>query len=556
MRINFKILAATVALASFWAGKPPKSVTDIFAPVVVGTPPSDAYIGLSLMDDGEIRHYNYGEQKESELPLYISSVDSGLTWKTIHLPHDIPYADTRSPISGEYIRATHSKDKVYIIRTKGGIDGDRTITKIDDNIAIMLKPPVFADGGKRVIIAGHGIDRKGCFTYVSTDDGVTWQKSNRINTPPHQSGGHHLGTRWNHGAVEPTVIALSDGRLWMIMRTAQDRHWQSFSTDGGLTWCEPTPSPFYGTITMPTLFKLKDGRILFFWTNTTPLPERKEANGVWDDVFTNRDATHVAISEDDGKTWIGMRELYLNDGRNLKDLASSQGIDKSVHQAQAIQLSDDKVMVAVGQNKRYRKILIFDVDWLYEKERNTTLDDFNENWSAFRYYKGIVGHCGYNRELAPLLIDHPDKAGAKALKIGYTPNDTLVQDRDGALWNFPAAKNGELSVGLKMAQGAQDANLILTDHWFNPTDTVSLYQGQYIVKLNRKELKIKDDKWHTLRIVWQHNGIATLYVDNKKVGKRELNNPTQHGVSYLHILGGDKPDNIGVLIDGVSAKVM
>lgn len=49
--------------------------------------------------------------------------------------------------------------------------------------------------------------------------------------------------------------------------------------------------------------RLEDGRLLFFWCNTTPLPEMETANGVWDDVFTNRDVTHVAISEDDGKTW-------------------------------------------------------------------------------------------------------------------------------------------------------------------------------------------------------------------------------------------------------------
>lgn len=78
-------------------------------------------------------------------------------------------------------------------------------------------------------------------------------------SPDHQGGGFHKGIRWNHGAVEPTVVELKDGTLWMLMRTSQDFHYQAFSKDGGQTWGESEPSPFYGTITMPTLGRLADG---------------------------------------------------------------------------------------------------------------------------------------------------------------------------------------------------------------------------------------------------------------------------------------------------------
>ena len=47
----------------------------VFAPVVVGIPPSDAYIGLSKMPDGEIRHYNYGERKEDDKPIVRISIN-------------------------------------------------------------------------------------------------------------------------------------------------------------------------------------------------------------------------------------------------------------------------------------------------------------------------------------------------------------------------------------------------------------------------------------------------------------------------------------------------
>lgn len=40
----------------------PLVLDSVCAPLKVATPPSDAYIGLSLLDNGEVRHYNYGEQ--------------------------------------------------------------------------------------------------------------------------------------------------------------------------------------------------------------------------------------------------------------------------------------------------------------------------------------------------------------------------------------------------------------------------------------------------------------------------------------------------------------
>ena len=112
--ISFCISACCLATSAIAENRClPTSIDSVFAPVKVAVQPSDAYIGLSLMDDGELRHYNYGEQAEPG-SFYLSSRDNGITWTKINTPRDMPFADRKSPITGEYIRLTNmGKQGVY-----------------------------------------------------------------------------------------------------------------------------------------------------------------------------------------------------------------------------------------------------------------------------------------------------------------------------------------------------------------------------------------------------------------------------------------------------------
>lgn len=526
----------------------------VMEPRKVGTPPSDAYIGLSLLETGEIRHYNYGEQAEPG-SFYLSSTDGGETWKRVNTPKEIPFADTRSPLSGEYIRLIAAPGMgTYVLRTEGGIGGDRTMRKISDSMAIMLKPPIFTREGKRIVVAGHyGLQRdlpKACFTYVSDDDGRTWTQSSLVTTPDHEGGGIHQGIRWNHGAAEPTVVELTDGRLWMLIRTSQDHHYQSFSSDGGLTWEEATPSPFYGTITMPTIGRLEDGRLLFIWSNTTPLPETGNTDGVWEDVFTNRNAIHAAISSDDGKTWHGFRELYLDPRRDAEDFGTSPGIDKSVHQSQFVEPSPGRILVSLGQHPLHRALVLFDVDWLYQAERKDDFSNGLNDWSVFSYYKGIVGHCGYNRTAGCAVVDGH-------LHIQYIENDSLLTSRRGAVWNFPAFHKGEFSASIRFHDRSSKGELLLNDRWFNPTDTTAHHFAPFTLPLDPNKLNIKDDKEHILKVEWDtHAGRpkADVFVDGRKQMSIPFTNASLHGISYVHFLSSDRPGDKGYSIQWVEAK--
>lgn len=89
-----------------------------------------------------------------------------------------------------------------------------------------------------------------------------------------------------------------------------------------------------------------------------------------------------------------------------------------MHQVQAVETAPGKVVVSAGQHSLCRKLILLDVNWLYEKERSCDFSEGLACWSAFRYYKGIVGHCCYNRQEVPLLVSHPDDPQRRVMRIG------------------------------------------------------------------------------------------------------------------------------------------
>lgn len=574
MRLAFLIPALCLAAGLCAADFPP--------PRVVATPPADAGRGLVRVSATEIRHYD-GDRKS---PGYLVSRDNGETWNYEKagpgyppnyggIPKEAP-AFGKNPKTGEFVRVQPIKDHVFL--SQGGLDGKWVAVtkdgKTSDNwarerdklltIPGIMRTPLFIDGGRRLVLPAHS---GGTTMWLSDDGGLNWRKSKtEIKSPPHTIGGIHKGLRWQNSGVEATVVELRNGTLWALVRTSQDYHYESFSRDRGETWSKAAPSRFAGTLTMPTLGRLADGRLLALWTNQAALPEVSTATGRGEDAFTNRDTLHAAVSADEGKTWRGFREVGLDEHRARSDYATWGGPeDRGNHQAEFVSLDKDRTLIAYGQHKNHRRLVIMDNRWLLEKARKGDFSQGAGDWIHHTYEPVPKGHCSYNRKLAATVVNHPTKPGMRVLDIGFLDDPELVNAKSGAdyraggaAWNFPAGSVGKATVRFRLPAGSAGVHLSLMDRLFNACDRTAPDFAAYTVRLAPGGNGMKPDTDHTLDLDWtgtSSGASCRLTLDGKPAGSLPLKKPAPNGLSYLHFISAADKPGPGVLLESVGAEV-
>ena len=144
------------------------------------------------------------------------------------------------------------------------------------------------------------------------------------------------------------------------------------------------------------------------------------------------------------------------------------------------------------------------------------------------------------------------------LQVKYQKDESLVSDIRGAVWNFPNMKQGSFKASIRIPQGSEEVYLILNDRWMNPSDIVARHECMYEVKLDRKQLGIRDDKWNEVTIscdLTEKNAPARIQVDRKKRNLRlHLKRPTLHGISYAHFMACPAEENPGIYVEWVKAS--
>lgn len=550
----------------------------VYEPFVAAVPPDDSRRGLCVMPNGELRCYGvegrtHGKREGGRM-IYLYS-RNGLDWTRGEAPEDAAPVDSSSlvgngravmgsamriPWSGSYITVVTWKEGEHAgtwaeLSETGPGDTDVRLVQICDEICFDLFQPVALSSRKRLIVTAYISGEAGghpC-VLISDDDGESWRIVPLKPAPEHTVVFPHRGTRWQNNGVEPNLAELPDGRLMLLARTSLDYFYVYYSEDQGDSWTSGEPSLFHGTLTTPYLLRLSDGRVICFWNNTRPLAEVNHdltwppvsdsvKNGFSEDVFTNRDVSHVAITSD-GRNWTGFRELALNEVRNAADFrvrgGSGSSIDKSVHQFQALELPYGKILVSYGQNEVSRRLAVFDVNWLYERQRDENFSLGLEYLSTHLYVKslsdsciarGYNGHCAWNRTNGALLVPDPDCNGGEVLQICRIHDERLVSELQGAVWNFPAAARGTLKLQLRI----EGSGLLvrLCDHWMNPSDEYAGLYAVYDFELDSRTLE--PAVWHDVTIAFDRDQ-ASVFCENRLLFYVRQKAPAPTGISYLHM---------------------
>ena len=547
----------------------------IYEPTVIATPLFDSRKHICILPDGEIRSYGklYAEHdfaKGGQIA-YLSSKDAGLSWEInysnaemnscIYLEKGNIYITTRDRFDIENIDGG-----LYVLRsTIGPDDKNPEIIKISDDNYGPAFFPMQSEYSDRIWFCTQ---LKSVPVFFFSDDlGKNWKKR-EISVPPEFNVEFpHKGKRWSvNSNSEPCVVEIAENELMMIIRTPLDCFYASYSHDRGNTWTDSEPTTFYGTNTTAYLLKLSDGRIINFWNNTKPMPEQNYSkmdvddwtrDGIMEYGFTNRDIAHAAISEDGGKTFTGYREILLNPVRNNADFRYAGGKknagDRSVHQFQAFELPFNKVLVSAGQNVTSRRLIIFDINWLYETQRSENFINGMENITVHTYLKSVWGcqmdsigngHCAWNRTYGAYLMPDPDDSSAEALMISKHGDDRLYSQIRGMCWNFPMSKKGKVSVKLNILE--KQARFILTDRWYNTCDVYSAFSSPFWFELDTRDT---GNGYCTADIEFDtEKGIAKVCVNNDFIFNVKMTSDCPTGISYLIMQCATDGDSKGFYI--------
>ena len=153
---------------------------------------------------------------------------------------------------------------------------------------------------------------RGANVLVSRDKGENWIWRSVASFP---------NSMW----VEPMIVELKDGRLWLLARTST-YVMQWFSPDGGRTWSEPSMPTFKHPRARFFIRRLFSGRILLIKHGQTidEIPGKNAGYG-----GGNRSHLTAWLSEDEGKTWRG--GLMLDERAVVSYPDGFQAPDGTIH---------------------------------------------------------------------------------------------------------------------------------------------------------------------------------------------------------------------------------
>ncbi|MEO9004611.1 MAG: sialidase family protein [Ginsengibacter sp.] len=198
-----------------------------------------------------------------------------------------------------YLKKNSETDCIPFIR----ISDDETKTWSDPQPCITNKPGYFVLNNNRVIQLKNGrlllsvamhrspgqlFSNMGrIYSYFSDDNGKSWKSSQEVPNPA------AIVTQ------EPGMVELRNGSILMFMRTMSGIQYLSYSKDEGKTWSTVEASNIKSPCSPASITRIPStGDLLLVWND----------NG----IDQKRTPFNIAISKDEGKTWINNKILENN----------------------------------------------------------------------------------------------------------------------------------------------------------------------------------------------------------------------------------------------------
>lgn len=376
----------------------------------------------------------------------------------------------------------------------------------------------------------------------SEDNGETF----KLSDPPLTSPCFENYNGSNYGACEPALVQLRDGRVLMLMRTQAGYLYESISADG-VNWPPAQPSRFHSSTGPPALIRLPDDRIVLFWNNCE-MPPRVEGKG----VYGGRDALHAAIADPDLNAWRGMREVYLDPTR---DLTPPKRGDRGTAYPDALLMSDGRVAISSGQGGR-RAVIYVDPAWLEDTTRSEEFRSDLSNWCVYKPF-GPAESWWRDRKVGAVLAENPDKPGAKVLHVRRPDSEPA----DGAVWNFPAATSGSMTIRIRANKQCQGGIISLNDRFFDPTndqgEKLAIVSVPFTLDGHDDTWPLQPDQWNEFVIDWDFTaGRCELFLNGQDASRLTIRSNPSNGVSYLRLRSSaTSVDKSGFYVESVHVQI-
>ncbi len=559
------------------------SVASGHEPIILGDPPTETpshKAGLITLPDGSVEVYYLRDGKNGKEIASRRTTDEGTTWSERKTVFELPGGHVASMTSGDWIilrplRTKNNELHFFILRcgemgARAGLDQFINVWYLGsrDDRSRWVGPKVLFEGsvgpprcaielksGRILYPFDHALgDRDtnyptgiGEVTCAYSDDGGdSWSFSpSKLTTPVDR-----VYRAPNYGALEPTIMPLNNGRLWMLLRSSFGCLYESCSSDDGVHWTPTAATRFRSSNSPADLVRLPDGRLAMFWNNCQNAPS---IDGC--EPYTNRDVVHAAISNDEGKTWHGYREIYRAPRRNQSP--PKEGTTSGTSYPDAAVTRDGKILVMTGHGPESAKMLLVDPDWLSNTSASENFENGLEQWCI---YKGIgpIETSWRERTAGATLESEAEKSGARILHV-RRPKD---EPPDGAVWNFPKGQKGTLRFKIRLKPNFSGASIALADCFYDPTDVAGERQALFDLRISSFRQLLTGptldlDRWYELEMKWDiSKKNCTVSIDGKPALDLVQLNLSREGANYLRLRSlAQATDEGGFQVKSVNVEV-